>query len=233
MKALTRWVLDVCARVLSWTDAHPDDEQGFNVLVTRLKALVARMTQLIADQRNGLLDSRAASGRKHELRREILSLAIAHLAQIGSLAAREVHELGKTFRFNPAAETFLAFQSAARPMFEEAQAHKQFLVSYGLSESVLEQFGKQLDEFDAVLKLGLEGRTVHTAATRELDALTREARRILRAMDAHCRQRFQNDRQALELWISARTVLGAPRTERTEISPSHHDPTPHLVRGAH
>ena len=51
----------------------------------------------------------------------------------------------------------------------------------------------------------------HTAATRELEALTREAGRLVRAMDARNRIRFRNDLPALEQWVSARTVLGTPR----------------------
>jgi hypothetical protein len=94
---------------------------------------------------------------------------------------------------------------------QEAQSHKEVLVKHGLSESVLVEFGKLLDEFDTAVRLGTDGRMMHTAATRELDALTREAGRLVRAMDARNRIRFRNDLPALEQWISARTVLGTPR----------------------
>jgi hypothetical protein len=217
MKAVTRRVWDMCVRVLSWTSAHPDDEAGITVLIAQLQALVARIAGVVAEQRSGLVDSRAASARKIELQRTVLSVHVAHLAEIGGLASREQHELAKTFLFKPNAETYAAFQSAARTMFAEAQTHKEVLVKYGLSGSVLEEFGKLLDEFDAAVKLGHEGRTIHTAATRELDALTTEARKIVRAMDARNRQRFQNDRQALEQWISARTVLGIPRGSSVDV----------------
>jgi hypothetical protein len=211
MRAVTRRVYDLCVRVLNWTAAHPDDEPGFTVLVAQLQALAARMAQVITDQRNGLIDSRASTSRKQELRRTMLAVPIAHLAQIGALAAREQHELGKTFRFRPTATSLVAFRSAARAMNEEAQSHKEVLVKHGLSESVLVEFGKMLDEFDAAVRLGTEGRMTHTAATRELEALTREAGRLVRAMDARNRIRFRNDLPALEQWVSARTVLGTPR----------------------
>jgi hypothetical protein len=198
-------------RVLSWTAAHPDDEPGFAVLLAQLQALAARMAQVITDQRNGLIDSRASRSRKQELRREMLAVPIAHLAQIGGLAARERHELGKTFRFRPTATSLVAFQSAARAMLEEAQSHKEVLVKHGLSESVLVEFEKLLGQFDSAVRLGAEGRITHTAATRELEALTKEAGRLVRAMDARNRIRFRNDLPALEQWISARTVLGTPR----------------------
>ena len=157
MRAVTRRVYDLCVRVLNWTAAHPDDEPGFIVLVAQLQALAARMAQVITEQRNGLIDSRAATSRKREQRRKMLAVPIAHLAQIGALAAREQHELGKTFRFKPTAESLVAFQSAARAMFNEAQSHKEVLVKHGLSESVLVEFGKMLDEFDAAVRLGSRG----------------------------------------------------------------------------
>ena len=39
-------------------------------------------------------------------------------------------------------------------MYEEAQANLEVLVQHGLSESVLAQFGRMLDEFDAVMARG-------------------------------------------------------------------------------
>jgi hypothetical protein len=201
----------MCVRVVNWALAHPDDEPGFLVLLAQLQALTVRLGDVITAQRNGLIDSRASRSRKQELRREMLAVPIAHLAQIGTLAAPEVHELGKTFRFRPAATTLVAFQSAARAMLEEAQTHKEVLVKHGLSESVLVEFERMVDQFDAAMRLGAEGRMRHTAATRELETLTKEAGRLVRAMDARVRIRFRNDLPALEQWVSARAVLGVPR----------------------
>jgi len=211
MNAVTRRVYEMCGRILGWMRAHPDDEPGSAVLATRLEALAVRIGEIVTEQRRGMIDSRAARERKKELKRVMLAVPIAHLARIGALAAQDRHELGKAFRFRPAADSYAAFQSAARAMFAEASNHKEVLVKHGLSESVLTEFGRQLDEFEAAVKLGLEGRTVHTAATRELAGLTLEVGRVVRAMDARNRIRFQNDRTALEQWISARTVLGNPR----------------------
>ena len=211
MRAVTRRVYDMCVRVMNWALAHPDDESGFVVLLAQLQALVVRMGDVITVQRNGLVDSRAARSRKKELRSEMLTVPIAHLAQIGGLGAREIHELGRTFRFRPAARSQVAFQSAGRAMLETAQTHKEVLVKHGLSESVLLEFERMLDQYDAALRLGTEGRMRHTAATRELVALTKEVGRLVRAMDARIRIRYRNDLPALEQWVSARAVLGAPR----------------------
>jgi hypothetical protein len=63
---------------------------------------------------------------------------------------------------------------------------------------------------------GAAGRAVHTAATRELEVLTKEGSAIVRAMDARVRLRYQDDRQATEQWISTRTVLGTPERPKEE-----------------
>ena len=101
-------------------------------------------------------------------------------------------------------------------MLEEANSNKEVLVKHGLSESVLVEFEKMLDQLDAAVRLGAEGRMAHTAATRELETLRKEAARIVRAMDARNRIRFRSDLPALEQWVSARTVLGTPRGSAVE-----------------
>ena len=210
MTAVTRRVYDMCVRVLSWALAHPDDEPGFGILLAQLQALVIRLGEVVTEQRNGFIDSRAARSRKHDLRTAMAAVPIAHLAQIGALAAKERHELATTFRFKPAAESQVAFRTAGRAMLEAAQTHKEVLVKHGLSESVLVEFERLVDQFDAAMRLGADGRMRHTAATRELGALTTEAARLVRAMDARIRIRYRDDRAALETWVSARMVLGTP-----------------------
>jgi hypothetical protein len=121
----------------------------------------------------------------------MLSRPIGHLAGVAQLAAREQHELGSTFRFKQGAPTFLAFRTAARGMAAAAQAHRQVLLKYGLSEPVLEEFGRMLDEFDAAVTLGNDGRTIRTGATSELSAVASEIAQIVRVMDARNRQRFK------------------------------------------
>lgn len=226
MRAETRRVYDMCVRVLNWALARPDDETGFGVLLAQLQALVVRMGEVITVQRNGMIDSRAARFRKRELRTEMLAVPIAHLARIGALAAREVHELSRTFRFRPAAHSQVAFHSAGRAMLEAAQAHRAVLAKHGLSESVLLEFERMLDQYDAALRLGAEGRVRHTAATRELVALTKEAGRLVRGMDARIRVRYRNDLPALEQWASVRAVLGVPRASEEEAVPPVEGGTP-------
>ena len=220
MDARSRRDIEMGTRALEFSRAHPDTEAGTAAAVARLDQLVARANEVAGAQRDGLIDTRAASARKADLRRAMLSGPIGHLAEVGQLAAKEDHELGKTFRFKPGADTYLAFRTAARGMVAAAQAHQEVLAKYGLSESVLEQFGQMLDQFDAALTLGNDGRTAHKGATLELRTVASMIRQTVRVMDARNRQRFQEDGQLLGSWLSASKVRGSPRAPGAAAAPS-------------
>jgi hypothetical protein len=70
---------------------------------------------------------------------------------------------------------------------------------------------QMLDQFDAAVALGNDGKTAHVGATRELRAVATEIVRTVRVMDGRNRQRFADQGQLLGWWISASTVLGTPR----------------------
>ncbi len=195
-------------RALEFSRAHPDADAGYAVAAAKLEQLVARAGEAAAAQRSGIVDVRAASARKAELRRTMLAVHIAHLAQVGREAVREDHELGKTFRFKPQAGTYLAFRTAARTMADEAEKHREVLIRHGLAATVLEEFVQRLDEFDAVVTLGHTGRTAHMGATAELHAVAAGIVRAVRVMDGRNRQRFRDDQPRLGAWVAASTVLG-------------------------
>lgn len=212
MNAQSRRKIEMGTRALEFTRAHPDTEPGTATVVARLEQQVARANETAAVQRDGFIHVRAASARKEELRRAMLEVPIAHLAEVGRAAAREEHELGKTFRFKPGASTYLAFRTAARGMAISAETHRETLARHGLSQSVLDEFVRMLDQFDAAVALGIEGRTAHVGATRELRAVGSEIVRTVRLMHGRNRQRFAQDEQLLGSWSSASTVLGTPRS---------------------
>jgi hypothetical protein len=213
MNAQSRRKIEMGTRALEFSRAHPDTEPGTATAVNRLEQLVARAEDTATAQRNGLIHVRAASARKEELRRAMLAVPIAHLAEVGRAAAREEHELGRMFRFKPGASTFLAFRTAARSMAAAAETHKEVLLKHGLSQSVLDEFVRMLDQFDEAVALGNDGRTAHVGATRELRTVSSEIVRAVRVMDGRNRQRFAEDGQLLGSWINASTVLGTPRPD--------------------
>lgn len=195
-------------RALEFIRAHPDSEPGTATAVARLEQLLARAATSATVQREGLIKVHAAAAQKRVLARAMRDIPIAHLATVGEAAARDEPELGKTFRFRPTAATSFAFRTAARSMAGAAEEHRELLVKHGLSESVLAQFLELLDQYDAAVALGHEGRTAHVGATREIKAGGLEIARTVRLMDGRTRQRFAQDEQLLGSWINASTVLG-------------------------
>ena len=210
MNAESRRKIETGTRALEFSRAHPDTEPTMTATVAKLEQLLARASETATVQRDGFVHVRAAAERKQALERQMRAGPIAHLAEVGRAAAREEHELGKTFTFRPGASTSFAFRTAARSMAAAAEAHREVLLKYGLSQSVLDEFIVMLDQFDAAVVLGHEGRTAHVGATRELGALATEIVRTVRVMDARNRQRFADQEQLLGSWISASKVLGTP-----------------------
>jgi hypothetical protein len=87
MNAPSRRKIEMGRRALEFSRAHPDSEPGSEVVVARLEQLVARANEVAAAQRDGLIQVRSASARKRELRREMLEVPIAHLAEVGRAAS--------------------------------------------------------------------------------------------------------------------------------------------------
>ena len=210
MDAHSRRRVEMGTRALEFSRSHPDSEPGTAEVVARLEQLIARAKATAAAQRDGLIQVHASRSQKEKLRRA-MQVPIEHLAEVGRAAAREEHELGKAFRFRPDASTHFAFRTAARGMATAAQQHRETLVKYGLSPSVLEEFLKQIEQFEQALELGNEGRAAHVGATRELRAVSTEIFRTVRVMDGRSRQRFADDAQLLGSWISASTVIRKPQ----------------------
>ncbi len=238
MDGRSRRFLEMGGSADEFNAAHPDSEAGYALSSARLTQLVERGRGLAATQREGQIDVRAAVAEKRAVRRAMLAGPIAHLAQVGKQAAREDHELGKSFIFKPSADTYLAFRTAANSMSAAAHAHKELLMKYGLSESVLDLFVQLLDKFDAAVSLAARGRAAHMAATKELRVVATEIARTVRVMDARNRLRFQGDGQLLGEWISRSTVARAPArvsTPKDGVTSPGDGPTPaagHDVRSA-
>lgn len=197
-------------RTVNFNDARPDTDEGQLVSAGKLKVVRDRMEKLAAEQRMGLIAVHTASVEKQRIKQETLATPILHVAEVGRLAAQDHPELTGLFRFKPSKGSQSAFRTAARTMLDAAVEHKELLKPYGLSEAMLELFGRLLDQLDVMTRQGTDGRGQHAGATRELRALAKEGRGIVRAMDARNRHRFKDDQQALGAWFAASRVVSAP-----------------------
>jgi hypothetical protein len=211
------------ASALEHGRAHPDSDAGFTLSLAKLEALVARGRQAATTQRESEVERRAAVKQKRALRRAMLGGPIPHLAGVGAIAAKDHAELGSTFLVKPGVGSYARFLTTARAMYTAALANKAVLAQYGASESVIEQFGVQLDQFEAALLQGANARAAHKGAVFEVREVAKQIRQTVGVMDGRNRQRFESDPQALGSWISARQVLrtksGAPAPTEAPATP--------------
>ena len=227
MNGVSRRNIEMGKTAVEFNRLHPDTDEGNVVAAKMLEEFVSRAIRLTTKQREGLIDKSAASAPSASCAGTCGAGAISHLAHVGRLAAREDHELGKSFIFKPSSNTYLAFLSAARTMATAAQAHKDLLIKHGLSESVL------ASSFNARRVRRPPSRSAPTDATRTVPTakqieVSKEIGHIVRVMDARNRQRFQDDGELLNSWISVSTVLGTPRAVPApkDSATSNEDSTP-------
>ena len=230
MRAEDGRIFEMGTRVGSFSDGQPDTDKGHNLSVQRVKEAVEEMQAVATAQREGLVDKRAGSAERARLRREILAGPVAHMAEVGRRASRSGHEVGETYRYRPSAQTYVAFRTAVGAMQSAAEAGKEELIPYGLSEAVLAQLGVLLSQYDAAALRINAGRTAHKGATKQLNDLASEIASVVRTMDARNRLRFQDNRQLLESWISASTVLGR-RGSSEPVEPPAAGPVPGSEQG--
>lgn len=210
MKGEERRTKEMAVRVVLFSDRHADADTGHIVLVEMLKTVVGQLEQEEAIQRNALMDRHTGSLDKLRIERELRSGPIAAVVRAAELARKDEPSLATQIQYQPSGSSFDGHLVAARALLADARANQEVLAKYGVSDSVLDLYQALLGQFEAAVKLGDEARAAHKGATPQLDALAKEARRIVRTMDARNRIRFKNDAKLLGEWTSARTILGQP-----------------------
>ena len=211
MNAKTRRRIEMGTRALNFSRAHPDASPGYAAALSRLEERLTRAEELAAQQRQGIMEVRAATARKFDLRRTMRRTHLVHLASVADVAAKEVPELTQKFVLAPEGTPYLAFRTAARGIEGEAQNRKELLVKHGLVDAVLDSLSASLDQFDLAVEQGTEGRRAHVGASAELDAVADEVVQVVKLMNGLNRFRFADDSESLAAWESVSNVFGPPR----------------------
>jgi hypothetical protein len=211
MNARTRRKLEMGARALEFSRAHPDDSPGYTAALAQLAEQLARSEQLAGQQQQGVAEVRAASARKRDLRRSIRQRQLVHVARAAQRAAREVPELAQKFALRREPIPYLTFRTLATTIVAEAQKQKELLVKHGLVERVLDSLTEELKEFDQVMGEGAEGRRMHIVADEVVE--------IVRVLDGLNRFRFADDPDLLAAWRAASNVIGPPKAAEKTTAP--------------
>jgi hypothetical protein len=220
MNRTTRSRLEMGARALEFSRAHPDDSPGYSTVLSQLAEQLAISQQLADQQRAGIAESRSATARKGDLRRAMSRRQLVHLSRVARRAAKDEPELARKFELPRDTIPYLAFTSLARTMVAEAQRHKELLVKHGLVERVLDSLTTSLDKFDRAVVQGAEGRRLHIGAGANLDVAAKEVVELVKVIDGLNRFRFADDADLSAAWEAASNVIGPPRPTEKPTSPN-------------
>jgi hypothetical protein len=212
MKAVLRRRLEMATRVRDFLRAHPTEGPEATGLA-RLEELVQRAEALMAQQRAGVVATRAATQQRGALRHGLETRLLKYLVAVGAMASKENAELAAQFRL-PRNVSHQAFLTAARGMLEEATAQKDLLVSRGMSEQLLEDLSAALAEFDHTLEATRTGRREHVGASADLQAVAAQITEQVRVLDGLVRYRFGDNAELMGAWASARNVAGPIRSRQ-------------------
>jgi hypothetical protein len=199
-------------RALEFSQAHPSSSQGYANILKQLEDELARATQLGEEQRRGIAEVRTATIEKEKHRRALRRNHLVHLAGVAERAATENPELAQKFDLPRMPTRGLAFRAAARTMVDLAEEQKDLLGKYGLVEEVLQAARSAIDQLDALVDRGAEGRRVHIGASASLVVSVDEVVRLVRILDGFNRSRFADDPNLLAGWLSASNIVGPPST---------------------
>ncbi|MGN6393914.1 MAG: hypothetical protein ACTHM9_16925 [Gemmatimonadales bacterium] len=212
MDGEVRRKLEMVARSVEFHGANPSDSKEYEEFMKGVGDRLARSAVLLAQQRQGFIDVRAAAERKDELMHIARTVHLPHLTEAGRAAAKEDHELGQAFSRKPGSNTLLGFRSTLATVLATAQANKEVLVRHGMSPQVLDDLAQLLAEFDAAIELGSTGRAAHVGASRELRILSTDLVKSVRMMDGVNRLRYRDNPSLLGAWENVSRIHAAPKS---------------------
>jgi hypothetical protein len=210
MNAKSRRKLEMGKRALEFSRAHPDQSVGYTAAVDRLADRLQVGDQLALQQRDGLLEVRAATRVKRELKKAMAQTHLRHLAQAARLAGREAPAIAEKFAVPPAKLPYASFRTAAGAVAAEAEGNADLLRKYGLAEPVFASLKATLEQFDAAVERGSLGRRAHVGASADLDNVAAEVVALVGLIDGMNRIRFAGEPELVAEWVNASDVRATP-----------------------
>jgi hypothetical protein len=211
MNKAVRRKLEMVARVREFSRAHPSDDPGYAVVLGRLEERLARAEAIATRQVKGTAEARAAQTRRRELRRVVESQLLRHLVAVGSVAGKSHGELAERYKLPYSKAPNQAFLTYVKELVTLAQSQRELLVKEGLGETLLEDLGKLVSEFEALSEAARTGRRDHIGARAELEVIASGLLDQVRVLDGVNRDRFGKDKELLAEWRAVREVPGLPR----------------------
>jgi hypothetical protein len=223
MKAHVRRILAMAVRARSFDRANPSTDASYIGVAARLEELITRADALVVQEREGKLGERGASARRRQLRRRITEL-LRHLVRVAEVAAKERPELADQFKLSRESP-YKDFITGAKAMLAKATEERELFVKKGLGETLLEELGQLVTQFDAETDSVHSSRRAHVGARADLGTVSDEIVEQVNLLDGLNRQRFRDDAERLAAWESARNIVG-PFEAKPPTPPEGGDPPP-------
>jgi hypothetical protein len=206
MQADVRRKLTMAARALSFTNANPPSDASHIAVVTRLEERLLRADTLALQERQGRINARTAVAGRRALRRQMQQGMARHIVRTAEFAAKSGPMLEGDFQLPSLNGPYRTFHTAMRSLLTAATANRDRLIQSGLGETLLEDLGTLLTEFERESTTVFIGRSTHIGASAELKSVTEDAVDLVGLLDGIHRARFANDAEKLAAWEAARDV---------------------------
>jgi hypothetical protein len=210
MRISIRKRLDMAARVLEFSRAHPSADPSYAGMLSRLETAIAKADQLARQQLGGQAAVHASTAHRKELRRALHD-QLRHLARVGDVVARSNPELAEHFQLPLASASGQAYRTAARAMLDEALLQRELLLQHGMASTLLDDLASALKQYDTAVEQGAAGRRAHIGAVAELAVVSSEIMETTEYFDGLNRYRFRANADLRAEWDSARNIVAGPR----------------------
>ena len=187
---------------------HPFPNAKDTEVVELLGELIAKVEALTGEERAGRIAVRMSTQRRKDLRRTLRANPLFHLGRTASVvaAAQQQPELVKLFQLPSKSVSHEVFLTAARKIFDEATARRDAFLAHGMADTLLDDLGAMLLEYEQSVKQANTGRATHTNARAEIEAVVDNIMLTVRQLDGLVAYRFANSPERRVAWASARNV---------------------------
>jgi hypothetical protein len=216
MNAEVRRRIEMAERARDFSRANPFQDPTSATVVGRLEELVTRANALANQESAGRITRHAATVRRADLRRELVSHFLRPVVRAAELASRQRPDMLGKFRLPSTSANSKAFFMAARNMVTAAVADRELFASLGISDTVLEDLGRAVNEFEQATEAAHTGRSKHVGARADLKQVTADIMDLIGVVDGLNRHRFREDKEKLAAWDSERNVIGPLRPKPAE-----------------
>lgn len=215
MRTPIRRKLDMAARVREFIRAHAAAVPDYAPVLQKFEELVGQAGAIVARQFEGRVAARGARARRKELRRLLHSQLVHYLVAVGEFANENQAELAERFKLPATNANNSFFLTSVKALLETAVGQKELLIKAGMSQTLLDDLGRMVADYETVSEAQRTARRDHIGARVDLEVITTELAKQVKILDGVTRYRFGNDPEVMAEWKAAKQVLGLPRNENT------------------